>query len=107
VLIAAGSAAEAHYLCALLNSEIVNFLVTSHSVCGGKGFGTPSMLDFVKLGRFNPHDPRHAELSACSRVAHMAAACGNEPAENQRRIDELAAELWGLEQSELEAIRST
>lgn len=107
VLVAAESAAEAHYLCALLNSEVVNFLVTSHSVCGGKGFGTPSMLDFVKLRRFNPHDPRHAELSACSRVAHMAAACGNEPAENQRRIDELAAELWGLEQSELEAIRST
>ncbi len=104
VLVAAESAAEAHYVCAVLNSSIVNFLVGSHSVCGGKGFGTPGMLDFVKLGRFNPDDPRHRELSACSRVAHLAAACGSDPAEIQRRIDQLAGELWGLEPSELEVI---
>ena len=104
VLIAAESAAEAHYLCAVLNSSIVGFLVSSHSVCGGKGYGTPSMLDFVRLRRFDPGDPRHAELSACSRMAHLAAARGNRAADTQRRIDRLAGELWGLDSSEQEAI---
>jgi hypothetical protein len=104
VLVEAGSTAEAHYICAVLNSSFVNFLVSSHSVCGGKGFGTPGMLDFVKLRRFDPGDPRHVELAACSRMAHLAAACGHEPAEAQHRIDQLAGELWGLDPSELKAI---
>ena len=104
VLVEAGSTAEAHYICAVLNSSIVNFLVSSHSVCGGKGFGTPGMLDFVKLRRFDSGDPRHVELSACSRMAHLAAACGNHPDETQRRIDQLAGELWGLDPGELKAI---
>ena len=104
VLVEAGSTAEAHYICAVLNSSIVNFLVSSHSVCGGKGFGTPGMLDFVKLRRFDSGDPRHVELSACSRMAHLAAACGNHPDEIQRRIDQLAGELWGLDPGELRAI---
>ena len=103
VLIEAGSSDEAHYMCAVLNSSIVNFLVTSHSVLGGKGFGTPSILDFVKLRRFNPSDPRHAELAACSRRAHAGAAAGDAV---RRRIDELAGQLWGLCKRELEAIRS-
>jgi hypothetical protein len=104
VLIAAESSAEAHYVCAVLNSSVVDFLVRSHSVCGGKGFGTPSMLDFIKLRRFDPGDPRHGELAAWSRAAHLAAACHGHPAEIQRRIDELAGELWGLDPSELKAI---
>ena len=41
VLIETRNDAEAHYLCALLNSSVVNYLVKSHSVKGGKGFGTP------------------------------------------------------------------
>ncbi len=104
VLIACETEAEAHYVCAVLNSALVNFLVTAHSVCGGKGFGTPSMLDFVKLRRFDPQDPRHADLSACSRQAHLAAARGREFSEIQSRIDRLAGELWGLSAEELLAI---
>ena len=98
------SVSEAHYVCAVLNSAIVGFLVASHSVSGGKGFGTPSMLDLVRLRRFDPEDARHAELAECSRAAHAAAARGDDPAESQRRIDQLAAQLWGLEPSDLEAI---
>jgi hypothetical protein len=106
VLVETASTAEAHHICAVLNSSIVNFLVSSYSVCGGKGFGTPGMLDFIKLRRFDAGDPRHVELSACSRAAHLTVACGNEPVEIQRRIDQLAGELWGLGPRELRAIAS-
>ena len=40
-LIAAASGDEAHYLCAVLNSAVANFIACSHAVRGGKGFGTP------------------------------------------------------------------
>lgn len=104
VLVAVDSADEAHYLCAVVNSAVVNFLVASHSVRGGKGFGTPSILDHVRLSRFEPGDPLHVELAAASRQAHAAAQRGEPTAEIQHAIDRLAGRLWGLDDSELEVI---
>ncbi len=74
VLLACDSADEAHYVCAVLNSAGVNQLVAAHSVRGGKGFGTPGMLQFVPLRRFQPDEPRHQALAALSRQAHAAHA---------------------------------
>jgi len=104
VLVAVDSSIEAHYLCAVLNSSVASFLVTSHSVRGGKGFGTPSMLDFLNVRRHDPADPRHAELAEYSRQAHLQTASGQDIAEIQRRIDLLAARLWGMEPGEVDSI---
>jgi hypothetical protein len=70
VLIACDGSDEAHYLCALLNSSPVHDLVAAHSVTGGKGFGTPSILDYLPLRKFDPDDTRHVELAALSRRLH-------------------------------------
>jgi hypothetical protein len=92
VLVACGSADEAHYLCAVLNSSIVGSLVAAHSVAGSKGFGTPGILDVLPIRAFDPADPRHAALAACGRRAQQQAAdVGHE-------IDSLLAELWGIGQ---------
>lgn len=104
--LAAGSADEAHYACAVLNSAVVDFLVRAHSVRGGKGFGTPSLLGVVRLVRYDPADPRHAELARMSRDAHAAAARGEDVEATQRAIDERAAALWQLTPAEGEAIRA-
>jgi hypothetical protein len=89
VLVACNSTDEAHYLCAVLNSSIVGSLVAAHSVAGGKGFGTPGILDVLPIRSFDPADPRHAALAACSRRAHQDAA------DVDRRIDQLLDDLWG------------
>lgn len=104
VLVAVDSSVEAHYLCAVLNSSVASFLVTSHSVRGGKGFGTPSMLDFLNVRRHDPADPRHAELAECSRQAHLQSASGQDIGEIQSRIDRLAARLWNLSPGELDSL---
>lgn len=91
VLVAADSLDEAHYLCALMNSSAVDAVVRAHSVRGGKGFGTPSILEFLGLPRFDPHNARHAALAACSRQAHRHAQRGEEAPWLQRRMDRLAA----------------
>ena len=104
VLIAADSLDEAHYLTALLNSSIVDFLVTSHSVYGGKGFATPSMLDFIRLKRFDCQDVRHVELADLSRRAHHKAANGQDTSQAQRKIDRTAGRLWDLDAEQLHAL---
>ena len=57
-------------VCALLNSWLAHDLVSSHSVAGGKGFGTPSILDYLPLRKFDPSDPRHIALFRLSRRLH-------------------------------------
>jgi hypothetical protein len=96
VLVAADTPEEAHYLCAMLNSVVSGFLVSAHSVVGGKGFGTPSILDFLGIRRFDAADRRHQSLAALSRRAHHAAAAGNDWQHVQHRIDLEAAALYRL-----------
>ncbi len=110
VLIDCETADEAHYLCALVSSATVGFLVGAHSVSGGKGFGTPGILEFIRLRRFDPGRGLHRQLATASRTAHACAAREGEAgacnalAEVQREIDAAATALWGLDSSEQQAI---
>jgi hypothetical protein len=88
VMIAVASADEAHYLCALLNSEPAHRLVSSFSVRGGKGFGTPGMLDYLRLRRFEPDNSLHQDLAALSREAHERIRKKLEVADIQQGIDQ-------------------
>ena len=119
VQVSVGSTDEAHYLAAMLNSLPANFLVAAHSVNGGKGFGTPSMLDYLRIRRFDSTDTRHCELGALSREAHRlaeqdqgalareAAGCCPVVEPLQRQIDLLAGQLWGLSGQEVAEIEGT
>jgi hypothetical protein len=92
VIIACESVEEAHYLCAVLNSSLVNYLVQSHSVQGGKGFGTPNMLEYLNLRRFDPLNTVHKELANCSEAAHQEVN-----SKIEIRINHMIAELYGLD----------
>jgi hypothetical protein len=91
VLVACESSDEAHYICAVLNSAVVGELVSACSVRGGKGFGTPGILDYIPLQCYQFEDPRHVELSVLSRKAHA----GNVEYA-QHEIDRLAESLLTL-----------
>ena len=107
VLIECGSDDEAHYLCALLNSAVVDFIAQSYNVRGGKGFGSPNLLEFVKIGKFVSADPLHRELATLSRECHKLAR-QNETKKlysTESTIDRRAAKLWGITDDELKAIQ--
>lgn len=101
VLVPVESLAEAHYLCALLNSSVVGFLAQAHSVRGGKGFGSPGMLEYLNLRRFDRHQAVHRTLSALSRKAHAAQSPGELDARITAEIDLLAGRLYGLDAREV------
>ncbi len=87
VIVEVETADEGHYLAAVLNSRRTDFIVGGHSVSGGKGFGTPSMLDYLRIVRYDPQDERHAELARLSRLAHQQAAGGGDTSQTEAEID--------------------
>jgi len=98
---------EAHYLCALLNSTEVTALVQSFSQLGGKSFATPSILDQIKIPKFNAENKIHTKLAELSKKAHDYAEKDDKKALSQieNEIDELVAELYGLSSTELQKIK--
>jgi len=73
---------EAHYLCAVLNSVVVNFVARSYSVKGGKSFGSANLLDFIAIPKYKPSNALHQRLTALSQQAHALAAQTSEFSEN-------------------------
>jgi len=99
--------AEAHYVCAILNSIEANTLVRSFSQLGGKSFATPSILKEIKIPKFNPKDKLHKSLAALSKKAHKLKKRGKEAQlqKVENEIDECVAELYGLSRKELKRLR--
>ncbi len=106
-LVGLDDAAEAHFVCAVVNSSPVNFALQSYSQKGGKSFGTPHVLENIRVPRYDPSNPTHRSLAALSQEAHAAAAAGAAARvrEIEAEVDQLAKDLWGLSQQELEEIQ--
>ncbi len=54
---------EADYLAAVLNSPVTRQKLTSFSLAGSKGFGSPGVLPLLGIPRFDPHAPLHRDLA--------------------------------------------
>jgi len=98
--------AEAHYVCAVLNSSPTRFIVQSYAIMTQIG---THILENVKIPTFNPQNKTHMRLSELSAAAHEAAKAGNQERvrEIEEEIDRLSAELWGLDNSELAEIKKS
>ena len=87
---------EAHYVCALLNSSIVEKTLRQLSGRGKSGLG--AIVKQIRLDMFNSDNKLHKQLSSCSKRAHALAKASNEVelAKVQRRINQLAERLYSL-----------
>jgi hypothetical protein len=106
-LVACESPEEAHYIAAAVNSVVFQFAARAYSQAGGKGFGTPQILDNLCIPYFDTQNPLHRRLSQLSREAHQLATRTNQTGLQavESHIDEGAAELWDLTAAELEDVR--
>jgi len=100
---------EAHYLCACLNSSVVNLAVISHTQLGGKSFAQSNILERIRIPRFDPGNPVHLRLAELSKEAHAAAARGDAQGLRaiEAEIDQQAAQVWGLSAEELQAVQES
>jgi len=97
---------EAHYLCALMNSSVVDTAIRSFSP-EGRGFGSPSVIKKVGIPLFNEQNKLHRELALLSSKCHEKVVAGISVTELEEQIDELAAELWSLSKEELKDIKDS
>ncbi len=106
-LVGCDSFKEAHYVCALMNSKIINFCLKAYSMKGGKSFGDPHVLQNVCISKFNSKNMLHLQLAELSEKAHRAAIKNDHETIQtaEEEIDELSAQIWGLTKEELKEIK--
>jgi len=100
---------ESHYIASLINSSIFQYAITSYSQAGGKSMGSMHVLKNIRIPKFDSANKLHQELAGLSENAHYATEIGDEVGvkELEQRIDEFAAQIWGLTDEELKEIKSS
>jgi hypothetical protein len=103
-LIATDSENEASYLCGLLNSSPARFLVRSFGISTQISVSTIRQLCIPK---FNSNDRTHSEIQKLSASCRTAATGIDidKLRKLERRLDQAAAMIWEITDSELEAIQ--
>ena len=106
VTVACASDAEAHFVCAILNSAVAQYLVASYTVEVQVG---PHILDRLGVPCFDDQTEHHSRLAALSVEAHGAARDGDRDClcRAEAGIDELVAQLWGVTKAELKDIQDS
>jgi hypothetical protein len=91
------SESEAHYLCAIINSNPVRDFIKSFS-SAGRGFGTPSVMEHVGIPQFDSKNQLHQNLAEISQKCHKLKMDGDEKEikELESNNDELVRKLFGV-----------
>ena len=94
---AANNESEAHYLCAIINSNPVRDFIKSFS-SAGRGFGTPSVMEHVGIPKFDPQNALHLQLAEISKQCHQLKLEGKdeEIKKLEKENDALVEELFGI-----------
>lgn len=95
---------EAHYVCALLNSSVGRFIPLSYAV---EIAMDPHILEHISVPKYDRRNKVHQKLGSLSKRASELTEKGHMSlrAKIEEEIDELAAELWDLEKTELKEIQ--
>ena len=103
MLVSCGSANEAFFLTACLNSVISRLLVKGYVI--GTQIST-HVLEHVAVPKFDSSSTLHQSLASLSMQAHRLATKEGKEGQSELRkleeeIDRLAAQIWGLTEEEL------
>jgi len=97
---------EANYLCAILNSSLVDAYISSFS-SAGRGFGAPSVVSKFNIPDYDRGLVLHRALSDLSKECQVATLRneGDAVTALEAKIDEATSNLWGITIDELMAIQ--
>ncbi|MHA1990373.1 MAG: N-6 DNA methylase [Candidatus Hodarchaeales archaeon] len=87
------NSAEAHFLCAILNSQLFNKFISELKISGSKSFGTPDILNYIIIPTFDSNDVLHKQLSGLSTKIHEAVKKEEEIKPHESRINDLVTKI--------------
>lgn len=102
ILVPTESCAEAHYVCACMNSTPVFSVIKNYIGLDA----SPHVLASVSIPQFDEADRNHGRLAELSYQCHAVAEKSGEDniGELEAEINEVAARIWGITNAELKAI---
>ena len=86
---------EAHYLCGILNSKVVDEYIRSFS-SAGRGFGAPSVMSNLAIPKFNGDNKIHMKIVDLSQKGHGLVAQGKEIGKLRDDLNEAVERLWNI-----------
>jgi len=96
---------EAHFVCALMNSSVAGFIVRGYVAL----HPSPHVMKYISIPRYNARDSLHRKLVVTSISAHDAVANqqSEQAAECDELVDQLAGQLWQINERELADIQKS
>ena len=86
---------EAHYLCGILNSKVVDEYIRSFS-SAGRGFGAPSVMSNLAIPKFNSDNKIYMNIAELSQKAHTMVVQGKNIDDLQNDLNEVVERLWNI-----------
>ena len=81
---------EAHYFCALLNSELAFKFLRSYLILDA----STHILTHLNIPQFDPESPIHHKLAELSMMCHETARNGGDYTQQEIKISNLAKKVW-------------
>lgn len=97
---------EAYFVCGILNLSIVRLVVAGYTIETEIPTNIPQ---YVRIPQFDQSNGLHIKVVALCRMAHEAAAKNDDRtlSKAQQELDELSAEIYGFEKSQLPIIQES
>lgn len=89
ILIATETAAEAHYVCAVLNSEPVAWILRRYLGIDA----STHVMDYSGVERYRPECPEHAQLARLSIAAHDATSSGQDVSALENEMNKIVGAI--------------
>jgi hypothetical protein len=86
---------EAHYLCGLLNSDVVDQYIRSFS-SAGRGFGAPSVMNHLAIPQFSSDNKVHVKIAELSQKSQNLVAQGKDIETLQDELNKGVERLWNI-----------
>jgi hypothetical protein len=86
---------EAHYICGILNSNVVDEYIRSFS-SAGRGFGAPSVMNNLAIPQFNSDNKIHMKIAEVSQRAHNMVAQRKEIEKLRDDLNQVVERLWNI-----------
>jgi methylase of polypeptide subunit release factors len=101
-----GEKTEAHYVCALLNSTVVRYIVKSYAI--DISIST-HLLDYINIPKFERTNRNHMKLAQLSCEAHQRVETDDRSgiSELESQIDGCAAKIWSISGDAFDEIRGS